>query len=107
LELDSSMTFEQLREIHQARPFQPFRLQMANGDEVAVPHPEFLWFPPQARRSVRVATSDETTKLIDVPLVVSIEVGNEKATRRRKRKRRRLSRSSVTRFCSGAMYDDR
>jgi len=80
------MTFEQLREIHQARPFQPFRLQMATGDELAVPHPEFLRFAPKARRSIWVATSDETAKLIDVLLVGSIEVGSGKATRRRERK---------------------
>ncbi len=80
------MIIEQLREIHQARPFRAFRLQLANGDEVDVPHPELLWYPPKASRTIWVATSDETAKIIDLLLVVSIEVGDGQATRRRKRK---------------------
>ncbi len=70
------MTIEQLREVRQATPFRPFTLQIADGNEVHVPHPEFLWFPPQGSRTIFVATSDERVKSIDLLLVASIELGD-------------------------------
>ncbi len=78
------MTIDQLREVHRAEPFQPFKLQLANGDEVSVPHPEFLWYPPRASRTIYVAVSDESAKVIDLLLVASIGVGNGKPSERRK-----------------------
>ena len=79
------MTLDQLREVHQARPFNPFRLQLADGNEVRVPDPEFLWFHPRGGRTVFVAGPNETVKIIDVFLVASIEIGGGKARKRRKR----------------------
>ena len=77
------MTVEQLREVHRARPFQPFTLQLADGKEVAVRHPEFLSFS-QRGRTIAVATSEDVIRLIDIMLVTSIEVGNGKASRHRR-----------------------
>ena len=79
------MTIEQLREVHKARPFTPFRMQLADGNEVKVPLPEFLWFHPRGGRTVFVAGPDETVKIIDLLLVASIELGNGRARKRRKK----------------------
>ena len=79
------MTIEELREVHQARPFRPFRLQLADGKEVRVPHPEFLWVHPRGRRTVIVGGREDSVKIIDPMLVVSIEVGNGKPKSRPKR----------------------
>ena len=49
------MTIEQLREVCQAKPFKPFTIQLADGDRLRVPHPEFLWFHPRGGRTVFVA----------------------------------------------------
>lgn len=80
------MTLEQLREVHQARPFKPFRLQLADGDAVSVPHPEFMWFHPRGGRTVFVAGPKESVKIIDVYLVAAIEIGNGR-TRKPRNKR--------------------
>jgi hypothetical protein len=40
------MTIEQLRQMHQARPFRPFRVHMADGRHLDVAHPEFLAHTP-------------------------------------------------------------
>ena len=76
------MTTEQLRKVHTATPFRPFSLRLADGTNVNVPHPEFLWIHPGGR-TVHVATSDDAAEIIDLLLVTAIEVGN--GTRRRRR----------------------
>ena len=78
------MTIDQLREVHRARPFQPFTLHLADGRPIRVPHPEFLaYFSPRAR-TVSVAISEHAFEIIDLLLVTSIEVGNAKARRRKR-----------------------
>ena len=49
------MTIEQLRRMHQTRPFHPFRVHMADGRHWDVVHPEFLAHTPTGR--TRVLTS--------------------------------------------------
>ena len=78
------MTIEQLREAHQARPFKPFRICLADGREIKVPHPEFLLAPPGASRTFVVATSSETYKVIDLLLVTSLDFDGAGRGRRRK-----------------------
>ncbi len=67
------MTIEQLRNVHQARPFQPFTLHLADGRQVAVPHSEFLSHSPTGR-TVIVHDSDESFSIIDLLLVTRIQV---------------------------------
>lgn len=78
------MTIDQLREVHRARPFQPFTMQLADGNEVRVPHPEFIWFHPKNARTVIVGLPNGAFKIIDLLLVASIEVGNAKPRRRKR-----------------------
>lgn len=33
------MTLDQLRKVHQTSPFHPFRIYLADGREIDVPHP--------------------------------------------------------------------
>ncbi len=40
------MTIEQLRKIHQIRPFQAFDIHLADGRSIPVSHPELLAFSP-------------------------------------------------------------
>ncbi len=71
------MTCEQLRKVHQARPFEPFRLFLADGREFAVRHPEFLaQFP--GGRSIVLTLEDQSFEVIDLLLVTSIHVGDGK-----------------------------
>jgi hypothetical protein len=61
------MTIEQLRQFHQARPFRPFRIHLADSRHLDVEHPEFLAHTPSGR-TVMVAKADETFEVIDLLL---------------------------------------
>ena len=67
------MTIEQLRNVHQARPFQPFAMHLANGRTLDVPHPDFLSHSPSGR-TVIVHHDDESFSVIDLLLVTELEV---------------------------------
>jgi hypothetical protein len=69
------VTIEQLREAHQARPFRPFVLRLADGQKVRVPHPEFMAFS-RTGRTVSVAAENDAFKIMDLLLVTSIDVGD-------------------------------
>jgi hypothetical protein len=79
------MTIEQLRRVHRAQPFQPFRLQLADSRSVDVTHPEILAIN-EPGRTVSVV-SDGAFEIIDLLLVVSLELlnGHAKPTRRGRR----------------------
>lgn len=72
------MTIEQVRSMHAARPFRPFRIHMADGRSVDVQHPEFLAQSPTGR-TIMVAKADETFEIIDLLLVTSLEPINGQA----------------------------
>jgi len=78
------VTIEQLREMHQARPFRPFALQMADGEKINVPHPECLAYS-RSGRTVSVSTDGDAFKIIDLFLVAALDV-NSKHRRGRDRR---------------------
>jgi hypothetical protein len=67
------MTIEQLRALHQARPFKPFTVHLADGREFHVPHAEFLSQSPTGR-VITIFKSDDTAEYIDLLLVSSLSV---------------------------------
>ena len=80
------MTIEQLRQMHQARPFIPFRVHMADGRHLDVGHPEFLAHTP-AGRTIMIARPDESFEVIDLLLVTSLEPIDSKPRSRRQRRK--------------------
>lgn len=80
------MTIEQLRRFHEARPFTPFKLHLADGREVVVEHPEFMLRMPSGR-TIEVAKQDDSVEVIDLLLVASIETVNGQSAGRRRGKR--------------------
>lgn len=69
------MTIDELRNAHLAQPFKPFTLELADGQKVPVPHPEFMTSAPKSR-SVAVYTPRGAHKIIDLLMVVAIEFRN-------------------------------
>ena len=67
------MTIDQLRDAHRAHPFKPFKICLTDGRQIPVPHPEFLFILPGRSRTVVVATSSGTAKMIDALLVTSLD----------------------------------
>jgi len=75
------MTVEQLQNVHQARPYRPFNLHMADGRAVDVPHSEFLSHSSSGR-TVIVHHADESFSVIDLLLVNEITVNGLAGTSR-------------------------
>ena len=80
------MTIEQLRRMHQARPFRPFRVYMADGRHLDVAHPEFLAHTP-AGRTVTIARPDESFEVLDLLRVTSLEPINAQPRSRRQHRK--------------------
>ena len=80
------MTGEQIRSLFTAASFEPFRVHMANGRSIDVPHPDFMHLSPTGRRLI-VDKADDSFEVIDVLLVTSVETlpknGSKSRTRRR------------------------
>ena len=79
------MTIEQLRKIHESRPFRPFAIHLADGRKIRVPHPEFLWTPPRNQRTFVVSDVRGLVEVIDLLLVTSLKETNGRVPRRRSR----------------------
>jgi hypothetical protein len=66
------MTIEQLREMHSARPFQPFDIFVADGRRFRLEHPELL-MQSHSGRTITVSLPEDRTAVIDLLLVTSLE----------------------------------
>jgi hypothetical protein len=67
------MTIDRLRNLYDARPFQPFVMHMADGREVPVLHREFIMAAPSGR-TVIVVQPDDTVNIVDLPLVTDLKL---------------------------------
>jgi hypothetical protein len=68
-----SMNIRILRELHEARPFTPFTMTLADGRKLNVPHNEFLSFFPSGRSAILTHANDSFT-LIDLLMVTTVDV---------------------------------
>ena len=79
------MTTEEVRKLHQARPFQPFVIRIGDGQALPVDHPEFLSYSPNSR-TMTVYSKDGSFEIVDLLLVTGLEVRNGRPARRGKRR---------------------
>lgn len=75
------MTYEQLRKMHTAQPFQPFGINLADGRTLTVDHPEFLAQTPTGR-TFGVGLPDGVIEIVDLLLVTSLKPRRNGARRR-------------------------
>jgi hypothetical protein len=66
------MTIEQLRKLHQARPFQPFDIHLADARSIPVNHPELLSVSTTGR-TIAVGVPDGTIEIVDLLLVTNLK----------------------------------
>jgi hypothetical protein len=78
------MTIDQIRRLHRAQPFQPFRIHLADSRSLDVTHPEVLAIS-EPGRTISVAW-DGAFEIIDLLLVVSLELLNGQAKPPRRRR---------------------
>jgi hypothetical protein len=66
------MSIDLVKALHQARPFQPFLIHLADGRTLEVPHPEFMAQTPMGR-TIIVTKDEESLEIVDLLPVVSLE----------------------------------
>lgn len=66
------MTAQELRDAHQAKPFQPFTIHLADGRSFPVPGPDFLFVAPSGG-TVIVYGEGDSLNILDIPLMTRIE----------------------------------
>jgi hypothetical protein len=74
------MTLADLRSVHQAAPFVPFTIYLADGRSFHVPHREFLSHSPRGGRTIIVYDDNGSFDIIDLLLVTDIKVHAVSAT---------------------------
>jgi hypothetical protein len=67
------MTIEQIRNLYQAHPFQPFVMHLADGRQISVVHHDFIIAAPSGR-TVIVYQPDDSFNIVDTLLVTDLEV---------------------------------
>lgn len=67
------MTLDRLRELYQAKPFQPFVIHLADGRNVTVKSPEFMAFS-HSGRTIVVHEPDDSMRIVDLLLVTELHV---------------------------------
>lgn len=78
------MTIDALKPLHQARPFAPFRVNLADGRHFDVDHPECLAWSTGGR-TIGIATPNGAIEIIDLLLVTSLTPLNGQGSRRKRR----------------------
>jgi len=68
------MTIEQLRRIHQASPFRPFTIHLADGRSFQIPHREFLSHSPSGRTVIVYDDNGDGFSVLDLLLVTELEI---------------------------------
>ncbi len=83
------MNIEKLRELHQARPFRPFAIHMADGRVLPIPHSEFLAYTPEGGMAIALR-ADSTFSILDLNLMTELELlpANGKSKTSGKKRRR-------------------
>ena len=67
------MDIRGIREALHREPFEPFKICLADGRELVVPHPDFV--AVAGERRIIVVRADETWAVVEPLLVVSLEYG--------------------------------
>ena len=68
------MDLNGIREALRREPFRPFTIRLADGRNVAVPHPEFVAVGP---RRVVVVSEDDSWNVLEPLLIVSLDFNSD------------------------------
>ena len=77
------MTTTELRDAIRSQPFRPFVIRTASGDDVEVPHPEFVAFS-RTGRTISVALPTGGFAILDLLLIESLRFEDNGHRRRRR-----------------------
>jgi hypothetical protein len=68
------MLMQQLRDVRDAVPFQPFVIRMTDGQSYPIPHRDYLSIAPNGRIALVYRTDSETYRFLDIMLITRLEV---------------------------------
>lgn len=80
------MTADRIRTLLHAAPFAPFCVQLANGQRLPVPHPDFVSLSGTGR-TIIINGKGEDFQVVDVMLITNIEVKPSKTKSARSERR--------------------
>jgi hypothetical protein len=78
------MDLQGIREALHRQPFEPFRLRLADGQSLPVPHPEMV---AVGNRRVIVVGPDDSWSVIEPLLIVSLDYNSKRRPTAKRRKR--------------------
>jgi hypothetical protein len=64
------MISDQLQRLIHATPFRPFTLRLADGQQLHVPHPDFITHAPDRRTAAITLLEADAIELVDLLLIV-------------------------------------
>jgi hypothetical protein len=75
------MTIQEIQRLRSAKPFEPFRVLTADGQQYDVGHPEYIGQTPSGRL-ITIGLEDDSTVTLDLLLVTGIQKPLSKSKRR-------------------------
>jgi hypothetical protein len=66
------MKIDELKKAKDQRPFQPFRIRMADGREIEITHPDAVAWDPQTPRIAVCVIPGGGWEVVDVGLITSL-----------------------------------
>jgi hypothetical protein len=79
------MTIQEIQRLRQSKPFEPFRVLVADGNHYDVWHPEYIGQNPSGRL-IMIGLEDESTVTLDLLLVTGIQKNIKRSPRGGRRK---------------------
>jgi len=75
------MELKQIKDTLRSEPFRPFTMRLVDGRAYHVPHPEFLFIPPNMRHTVLFANPDtDAVTIVDAVMIASVTFGEDGST---------------------------
>jgi hypothetical protein len=68
------MKIDEIRKLLHAARFQPFKIHVADGRTLQVPHPDFVALTGNNRTLIVTSTGKPSFTLVDIPLITQLEV---------------------------------
>jgi hypothetical protein len=79
------MTSTQLLRFQRARPFKPFRINLADGRSLRISHPEMMLHVRNSRVAAIWLPREDAVEIVDLPLMTGLEPAQRGGNGRRRR----------------------
>ena len=74
------MSKEEMRNVMKIQPFKPFSIHTTGGESIVVPHPDYLFFPPESVENTTFVVYDQENRFHILDLNQVAELREHKST---------------------------